>query len=110
MRNKRVWMYWLFGALLTAVMFAGLKFVTNFRFENSDDILMVKAFMGFEGGQPANFSLYLHTFSGMGAVRHKPYRAKYSLVFPVSAGTAVFKRHCAVQGIFSTGGKTQAAL
>ena len=62
MRNKRVWMYWLFGALLTAVMFAALKFLTNFRFENSDDILMVKAFMGFEGGQPANFSLYLHTF------------------------------------------------
>ncbi len=61
MQNKRVWSYWIFGALLTAAMFAGLKFLTNFRFENSDDILMVKAFMGFEGGQPANFSLYLHT-------------------------------------------------
>ncbi len=61
MQRKRVWTYWLFGALLTAAMFISLKFLTNFRFENSDDIVMVKSFMGFEGGQPADFSLYLHT-------------------------------------------------
>jgi hypothetical protein len=54
-------MDWVFGTLLTAALFVTLKYLTNFRFENSDDILMVKAFMGFEGGQPANFSLYLHT-------------------------------------------------
>ena len=61
MQTKRVWTYWIIGALLTAAMFITLKYVTNFRFENSDDVVMVKAFMGFEGGQPANFSLYLHT-------------------------------------------------
>lgn len=61
MRHRRVWMDWVFAAGLTAAMFVTLKFVTNFRFENSDDIVMVKAFMGFEGGQPADFSLYLHT-------------------------------------------------
>lgn len=61
MQSRRLGTYWLFGVLLTAAMFVSLKFLTNFRFENSDDIVMVKAFMGFEGGQPANFSLYLHT-------------------------------------------------
>ena len=61
MQTKRVWTYWIIGALLTAAMFIALKYLTNFRFENSDDVVMVKAFMGFEGGQPANFSLYLHT-------------------------------------------------
>lgn len=61
MRNRRVWMDWAFAALLTAAMFMALKYRTNFRFENSDDIVMVKAFMGFEGGNPADFSLYLHT-------------------------------------------------
>jgi len=61
MRKRNVWLDWIFGALLTAAMFVCLKFITNFRFENSDDIVMVKAFMGFEGGAPADFSLYLHT-------------------------------------------------
>jgi len=38
-----------------------LKATQYFRFENSDDILLVKAFMGYEGGVPAGFSLYVHT-------------------------------------------------
>ena len=47
MQTKRVWTYWIIGALLTAAMFIALKYLTNFRFENSDDVVMVKAFMGF---------------------------------------------------------------
>jgi MFS family permease len=46
---------------MTFALFAALMLVSNFRYENSDDGLIVRAFMGFEGGEPASFSLYVHT-------------------------------------------------
>lgn len=52
---------WLFGFILATLMFLVLACFGNFRYENSDDMLMVKPFMGFEGGTPANFTLYTHT-------------------------------------------------
>lgn len=56
---RRLWP-WLAGAALATAMFAVLGFVTDLRYENSDDSLLVKAFMGFEG-EPARFTLYTHT-------------------------------------------------
>jgi hypothetical protein len=52
---------WLFGFILATLMFLALAWFGNFRYENSDDMLMLKPFMGFEGGIPANFTLYTHT-------------------------------------------------
>ena len=57
------WMIpWLVGALAAAVLFLGVAAVGGLRYENSDDILFVKGFMGFEGGTPVSFTLYTHTF------------------------------------------------
>lgn len=49
---------WMIGMLITTLLFAALKSISYFRFENSDDILFVKGFMGFEGGGPVTFNLY----------------------------------------------------
>lgn len=51
---------WLLGLLCACLTFIILSRFTYFRYENSDDILFVKAFMGFEGGQPATYQLNLH--------------------------------------------------
>jgi len=57
------WMIpWLVGALAATVLFLGVAAVGGLRYENSDDILFVKGFMGFEGGTPVSFTLYTHTF------------------------------------------------
>ena len=82
MKHMRNWQCWVLGALMTAALFAGLYRISNFRFENSDDIVMLKSFMGFEGGRPADFSLYIHTllafvFYGLGLAA--PQIAWYSL-------------------------------
>jgi len=61
MRKQALPRDWLWGAALTAVLFLALYRFGSFRFENSDDMLMVKPFMGFEGGVPASFTLYTHT-------------------------------------------------
>ena len=52
---------WVYGFVLATVLLAVLGSITYFRYENSDDILIVKAYMGFEGGSPAGFQLYQHT-------------------------------------------------
>ena len=61
MTRRRIRYDWLFGIVLATLMFLILFWFGNFRYENSDDMLMVKPFMGFEGGTPANFTLYTHT-------------------------------------------------
>lgn len=53
---------WMIGLLAATVLFAGLLMVCDLRYENSDDMLFVKGFMGFEGGEPVSFTLYTHTF------------------------------------------------
>lgn len=60
MRNRQIRRYWLLGAAVTTALFALLTALSNFRFENSDDAILLHAFMGFEG-EPANFTLYTHT-------------------------------------------------
>lgn len=52
---------WFYGFVLATVLILVLGSITYFRYENSDDILIVKAYMGFEGGSPAGFQLYQHT-------------------------------------------------
>ncbi|MEG0268955.1 MAG: hypothetical protein RR821_01770 [Clostridia bacterium] len=44
---------WLMGAAMATAFLLVLSRISSFRFENSDDMLIVKAFMGFEGGIPA---------------------------------------------------------
>lgn len=61
MQKRSIRLYWLLGAMLTVALFFVLYRVSNFRYENSDDGLIMKAFMGFEGGKPVQFSLYTHT-------------------------------------------------
>ena len=53
---------WTIGVLAATVLFAALMAVCSLRYENSDDMLFVKGFMGFEGGEPVSFTLYTHTF------------------------------------------------
>ncbi len=52
---------WITAALMTLLFFGVLALTQYFRYENSDDLLFVKAFMGYEGGVPAGFTLYTHT-------------------------------------------------
>lgn len=59
---KRVlekWTLWL-PPLLATLFFLVLSRITYFRYENSDDFLMTRAFLGFEGVQPGQPHLYLH--------------------------------------------------
>jgi len=62
MKRLRWIIPWLWGMAAAAVLFMGLAAVTGLRYENSDDMLFVKGFMGFEGGRPVDFTLYTHTF------------------------------------------------
>lgn len=62
MKRLRWMIPWLAGVLAAALLFAGLAAVFGLRYENSDDMLFVKGFMGFEGGKPVSFTLYTHTF------------------------------------------------
>lgn len=62
MKVFRKMLPWMIGLLAATVLFAGLMAVCGLRYENSDDMLFVKGFMGFEGGEPVSFTLYTHTF------------------------------------------------
>lgn len=62
MKRNAKWLPWAIGALTALALFAGLWVVGGLRYENSDDMLFVKGFMGFEGGEPVSFTLYTHTF------------------------------------------------
>ena len=73
---------WLPATVLVLVLFGLLWRTGTLRFENSDDALILKAFMGFEGGVPATFSLYVHTLLAWllsGASRLWPGVAWFSL-------------------------------
>lgn len=49
--------------LMVTLFFVFLAATQYFRFENSDDILFVKGFLGYEGGSPIGFTLYNHTLA-----------------------------------------------
>ena len=97
MTKKLIRRYWLLGALLTFAMFAVLYRVAHLRFENSDDTLIVKAFMGFEGGVPATFSLYVHTMlawtmAGLSSLAPGiPWFSLYQVGLLVLGGTVILK-------------------
>ena len=55
-------MPWLIGILTSFIFFLILSHAYGLRYENSDDILLAKSFMGFEGSMPMNFTLFTHTF------------------------------------------------
>lgn len=52
---------WLIGGIVALLFFVLLSQTTYFRYENSDDGLILKGFMGFEGGTPRRMDLYTGT-------------------------------------------------
>lgn len=58
-RFARRWPLWA-APLLALAFFLILSRVTYFRYENSDDFLIVRAFLGFEGVSPSLPHFYLH--------------------------------------------------
>lgn len=58
---KRRWAPWLIGILAASLLFAALLTFTDFHYSGSDDTPILRAFMGYEGGEPASFHLYAHT-------------------------------------------------
>lgn len=97
MADRKPWLRWLGGAAMTAALLAALFALSNFRYENSDDGLILKAFMGFEGGEPASFSLYVHTLLAwvlyaLGkAAPGVPWFSAYQGALLVFSGTVIVK-------------------
>lgn len=60
MLKRKYLTHWVLGLAMATAFFIALKATQYFRYENSDDILFVKSFMGYEGGVPAAFSTLLH--------------------------------------------------
>ena len=58
-RFARRWPLWA-APLLALAFFLILSRVTYFRYENSDDFLIVRAFLGFEGVSPSLPHFHLH--------------------------------------------------
>ncbi len=52
---------WLVGMLTASLFFALLYAYSSFQYIGSDDAPILRSFMGYEGGEPANFHLYIHT-------------------------------------------------
>ena len=54
---------WMLGILTASLLFALLFAYATFQYKaGSEDVAILRSFMGFEGGSPALFSLSLHTF------------------------------------------------
>ncbi len=52
---------WLIGVVIATLLFAALFLYTDFHYAGSDDTPILRSFMGYEGGVPAHYHLYLHT-------------------------------------------------
>jgi hypothetical protein len=52
---------WPLGLLLAAILFALLFSVFSPQYVTNDDAIILRAFMGYEGSEPATFHLYTHT-------------------------------------------------
>lgn len=61
MRHLRKAMPWLLGILAATLLFSALLAFANLQYIGSDDTPILRSFMGYEGGEPATFHLYLHT-------------------------------------------------
>ena len=60
MRRKMA-LSWVVGILLATLLFAALHLMTDFSFSGTDDTPILRSFMGYEGGVPAQFNMILHT-------------------------------------------------
>ncbi len=61
MRRSRTLSPWLWGVAVATLLAAALLAFASFQYIGSDDAPILRAFMGYEGGEPATFHLYLHT-------------------------------------------------
>ena len=64
-RNKKASPHltaWLWGIAAATLLFALLFALAGFSYIGSDDQPILRSFMGYEGGSPAHYHLYLHTF------------------------------------------------
>lgn len=52
---------WLAGIGIATLFFAGMLLFTSFHYIGNDDAPILRSFMGYEGGVPASFHLYVHT-------------------------------------------------
>ena len=52
---------WVLGLLFAALLFTVLFLFFKPQYVTNDDAVILRAFMGYEGGEPASFHLYTHT-------------------------------------------------
>lgn len=52
---------WFLGMLLASLLFALLFAFSSFQYGSTEDASILRSILGYEGGQPATFHLYLHT-------------------------------------------------
>lgn len=55
---------WLYAALMTAGLALFVFLCTDVRYANNDDPGILRVFMGYEGGTPAHFQLFIHGLLG----------------------------------------------
>lgn len=60
-RTIRALTPWLIGVLLASLLFALLAVFSSYQYIGSDDAPILRSFMGYEGGEPATFSMIVHT-------------------------------------------------
>lgn len=51
---------WLIGILAATLLFVALASYTTFEYNGTDDAPILRSFMGYEGGEPAHYSLLVH--------------------------------------------------
>jgi hypothetical protein len=61
MRRSRNIAPWLWGLLIATLLFGTLLLFASYQYIGSDDAPILRSFMGYDGGVPATFNLYLHT-------------------------------------------------
>ena len=61
MRRSRNITPWLWGLLIATLLFGALLLFASYQYIGSDDAPILRSFMGYDGGVPATFNLYLHT-------------------------------------------------
>ncbi|MCE5343030.1 MAG: hypothetical protein LLF96_05485, partial [Eubacteriales bacterium] len=61
MRRTRNIVPWLWGVATASLLFAVLLSFASYQYIGSDDAPILRSFMGYEGGDPATFHLYVHT-------------------------------------------------
>ena len=61
MRRKRNIAPWLLGIGVATALFGAVLLFASFQYIGNDDTPILRAFMGYEGGEPVSFHLYIHT-------------------------------------------------